>query len=109
MGFTITNAQRQVVRDRLDERDRQKLVDYLTTLPFFAGTDRDRLDASVARAFDRRKALNVRTPNGLAWLVLLTHLGDTHPAFARTLTRIDELRHWSFDQIARMLAIGDRR
>lgn len=53
--------------------------------------------------------MDVRSPNGTAWLVILLYLADRHPRAAKALSALVETRKWSFDQVARMLKHGADR
>lgn len=105
----LTDRDRQRLREELRRRDAAKLAGFLATQPVLGKSEPAYLDDLALRALIRRDEMDVRSPNGTAWLVILLYLADRHARAARALSALAQSRKWSFDQVARMLKHGADR
>ena len=105
----LTDQDRQRLREELRRRDAAKLAGFLATQPVLGKSEPAYLDDLALRALIRRDEMDVRSPNGTAWLVILLYLADRHPRAAKALSALVETRKWSFDQVARMIKHGADR
>lgn len=101
--FRLRDGDRRALRENLDARDVNRMTDHFAGMDHFAGYDRHVLRAGIGRAFARRDRMRVRSPNGLAWLVILCVHETRQRAFTKWLDRIADGTGWTFDQIARVL------
>lgn len=99
----LTDIDRQCLRTELRRRDALALGQFLRTLPVIGASEPGYLDDLALRALIKRDQLDIRSPNGIAWMVILLFLSDRHPRAARLMPKLVSSRTWSFDQIARLL------
>lgn len=101
---------RKLVFDDLDfahldseliETDKIKLVGFLQTLRFFRNENQVYLEKLVERAFKSKQYFNVKSSNGIAWILLLLYLGDRYGDIREKVQRLFAQKTWNFDQIAR--------
>lgn len=101
--FVLTDGDRAALAAPLDRSDRARLAAKLRGMDHFDGYEDAELRAGLDAAWARKARWRVTSPNGLAWLALLSVHAQRYPGLAGMLDRIDAGTGWSFDQIARML------
>ncbi len=102
----LTEQDRDRLREELRQRDAFDLAGFLATQPVFGKCERPYLNDLSLRALKRRDLLGVRSPNGIAWIVIVTFLADRNSKAKELASRLFNSRSWRFDQIARMLKRG---
>lgn len=105
----LSDTDRRIFREELRRRDADQLGGFLATLPVLGRESPDYLRELALRALIRRDQLDIRSPNGIAWTVILLFMSDRHPKAAALTSKLVSSRRWSFDQIARMLNSGAQR
>lgn len=105
----LADADRTIFREELRRRDARQLGGFLTTLPILGRETPEYLQDLALRTLIRRDQLDIRSPNGVAWMAILLFLSDRHPRAAQLTSRLVSARKWSFDQTARMLAAGAKK
>lgn len=99
----LADSDRRIFREELRRRDADQLGGFLATLPVLGREPPDYLRELALRALIRRDQMDIRSPNGIAWTVILLFMSDRHPKAAALTSKLVGSRTWNFDQTARML------
>lgn len=101
-------GKRKNMSDVLSKNDEHRLFSFIMDLDLFKNSDEKDVRIAVRLAIKYRDHVGIKSPNGLAWAIIINYLSIRHARFKKIRRKIFNLKGWSFDQFARILQLKAR-
>lgn len=102
--FLLTDSDRKILRENLYRDDAMKLAFFLKTLPILKDESKKFLLDIASKAMNAKDERGIKSPNGLAWLIILEYLSIRNENIKKLILDFSKRKFWSFDQLASILS-----